>query len=83
MNTSSNREGKIFRLLSASEKLPSTPARPFMNATFSSRGFAANVARSRKLRVEMGNALKKACVGMDAAVGRGDEVRVMRTIRRP
>lgn len=51
--TSSSKLGKIFLRFIPSENLPSTVARPFIKATFSSRVFDAKFDRSKKFSVEI------------------------------
>jgi hypothetical protein len=68
--TSSNKEGRIFRVRSPSENLPKTVLRPFINETFSSRDFEVKLERSRKLSVETGNELKNGYDSKVVGVGR-------------
>lgn len=67
--TSSNKEGKIFLLLSPSENLPRTLVRPFMNEIFSSRVFAVKFERSKKFSVDIGSDEKNESEGKDEGDG--------------
>lgn len=74
---SSRSDGRIFLILRPSENLSRTLVNPFMKEIFSSRDFAANVDRSKKLRVDIGNDEKNECDGSVAGDGRLCECRVM------
>lgn len=58
---SSRSDSKILPFFSRSEKLGRTRTKPRRKVAFSSLGFEANVAGSKKLRVEMAREEKKGC----------------------
>lgn len=75
--TSSRRDGNIFRLLRLGEKRSKTFVKPFMNEIFSSLDFVENVARSKKLSVDIGREEKNECVGIEVGEGRFAGCRVI------
>lgn len=82
IRTSSSRDGKIFRVFNPSENRSRTPLRPFIKAIFSSRGFDANVERSRKLSVEIANDENTEADDRVAGEGRGVGCRVISDFNR-
>lgn len=70
--TSSSKDGRILRLLKLGENLSKTLVRPFINEIFSSLDLVENVARSRKLSVDIGKEEKNECVGIVDGKGRSD-----------
>ena len=68
--TSSNSDGRIFRVCNPLVNLLKTPANPFIKDIFSSLVLDVKFERSRKLRVEMGREEKNGWEGRVAGVGR-------------
>ena len=83
VRASSTREGRIFRVLSPSEKRSRTPVRPFMNEIFSSLDLDANVERSKKLSVEIDRDEKKGWADMVDGVGRLSGCLVIKDASKP
>jgi hypothetical protein len=81
--TSERMLGKTFRLLMPSLKRGSTVCNPFINAIFSSLGFGANVAGSRKFKVDTAMEEKNECDAIVSEERRVVGEAVTRDVMRP